>query len=479
MIERPRERGQILPLFILALVVILAMTALLFDGANALATRRQMQNAGDAAALAAANVLQASGTIRTCSAAWGPPPGLPRQDIVNAVLASLSRNLPGFPADGVTITCPDGWNNFAVRVDLARTGATYFSGAVTGGGLSVATTSTAINGIQLGSVFSVVQLNPWNASWHQSRRGCPSFLLSGGPTLEFDGSIQVNSACPASDGGAMGTNGGAATVTLNNNAMVRLVGGFNPGPLVITPPPLTGQNPFPDPLGALDPVPVASLPVRSAARLILNNQTQFLEPGVYRGGIELRNTSRAFLRPGIYVLDGGGLSVGSQAAFCAVSATATPTDCSTFAADCPDTSCGVLVFNRGSTGSGSGAMGSISVGAGATLKLRAYDERAMGDAYPDYRNLLIWQDRTPLPTSSWAQPQINLNGGGSVDISGTLYAPSAHIEMGGSSGGSGGSAVDLTLQFISWDLTLRGNSAFRFRFSEDDFARPLEYGLVQ
>jgi hypothetical protein len=475
-----RERGQILPLFVLALVAILGMCALLFDGANALATRRKLQNAGDAAALAGANIVQAVGSVRTCSAAWGATPGAPRQDVIDAVRASIARNLPGFPLSNVTVTCPAGWNNFGVRVDLRDPGTAYFAAAILGGAMAVGTTSTAINGVQLGSTFSVVQLDPWNASWPQGRRGCPSFLLSGGPSVEFDGSIQVNSACSAADGGALGTNGGSATVTLNNGAAIRLVGGYNPGPLTITPVPLTGQPALPDPLAALPPVPVSSLTVRSPSRLVLNNQTLFLDPGVYVGGIELRNTSKAFLRPGIYVLDGGGLGVGSQASFCAVTATASPADCSTFATDCPDTSCGVLLFNRGTATGGAGAMGSISVSAGATLKLRAYDERAMTPAsYPEYRNVLIWQDRNPASSSTWAQPKMNLNGGGSVDISGTLYAPSALIEMGGSSGGSGGSAVNLTLQFISWDLTLFGNSRFIFRFSEDDFARPLGYGLVQ
>ena len=42
-------------------------------------------------------------------------------------------------------------------------------------------------------------------------------------------------------------------------------------------------------------------------------------PGVYRGGIQLRNSSVALLRPGIYVLDGGGIDVGAQASFCSIS----------------------------------------------------------------------------------------------------------------------------------------------------------------
>jgi hypothetical protein len=73
---------------------------------------------------------------------------------------------------------------------------------------------------------------------------------------------------------------------------------------------------------------------------------------------------------------------------------------------------------------------------------------------------------------------VSLNGGGNVDIRGTVYAPSAKVEMGGNSGGSGGT-VNLTLQFISWDIEFRGNSNFTFYFSDDEFARPLDYGLVE
>ena len=82
---RDRSRGQILPLFALAMVVILALGALLVDGASALVTRRRLQNVGDAASLAGANVLQASGTIHLCSTVSTEPPGAPRQDIVDAV----------------------------------------------------------------------------------------------------------------------------------------------------------------------------------------------------------------------------------------------------------------------------------------------------------------------------------------------------------------------------------------------------------
>jgi hypothetical protein len=259
---------------------------------------------------------------------------------------------------------------------------------------------------------------------------------------------------------------------------INMVGGYSLGPLTVTPLPVTGATAVPDPLADIEPFTTAGLSVRSASRLVLNNQTQVLQPGIYTGGIQLRNSSVAILRPGVYVMDGGGLDLSAQSTFCSVTATSTATNCSSFATECPDTTCGVLIYNKG-TANGSGAMGQITVGAGATLKLRAYDDRAMSGAHFEWRNMLFWQSSTPAASSTYAQPILALSGGGTVDITGTVYAPQAKVQMGGGSGGSGGSATNVTLQFIAWDLEMYGNSTFRFFYSNADFARPKDYGLVK
>ena len=484
-----RASGQILPLFCFSLVVLLAIGALLIDGAGTLVLRRKLQNAGDAAALAGANTLQAVGSQHVCSTASFSPPGAPRQDIVDAIMASLATNMPAISSSQVLITCPDGYENQAVRVDLRMPSTSYLSATIGLGAATVATTSAAINGQVVGSNYSIVLLNPSNALWPNARNGCPSFLISGGPTLTFDGSVMVNSACTAANGGAMATNGGAATVTIASGRSIRLVGGYSPGPLTITPAPTTGAKALTDPFVNLESVPYGSTActssaqaqpacVRSASRLILSNQTMVLNPGVYTGGIQLRNSSVALLRPGIYIFDGGGLDVGAQAALCSISASSTATDCSTFATDCPDTTCGVLLYNRG-TSIGLSAMGQVSIGAGATLKLRAYDDRANNNQYYEYRNLLVWQDKSPAASLLYAQPVVQLSGGGNVNISGTVYAPQAKVQMGGTSGGQAGGTIEMLLQFISYDLEIFGNTAFHFSYSDSEFVVWTDYGLIQ
>lgn len=451
-----------------AFVVILAFLAIIFDAANGMRTRRQMQDAGDAAALAAANVVQV-GSPRGCSAASNTTP---RASVAQAARDSLAANLPGYDASNAVITCPAGYENHAVAVELNAVSARFFGGIV-GGTLDIRTRSAAVNGQVTGTNYSIVLLDPSNGSWPQGRRGCPSLLLSGGPTVTLEGSVAINSACTAANGGALGTNGNAASVTMTNDARIRLVGGFAPGPLTISPAPITGVPAVRDPLAGLPPIDVAAMPERSGSRKVINNAVEVLRPGVYVGGIQLKNSAVALLEPGIYVLSGGGLDVGAQASVLSVpqGVSTVPTD---WLATCQPGTCGVLIYNTGTTGT----MGQISVGAGATLRMRAYDPSAQIGGTVDYRNLLIWQSAAPAPTSSYAQPEVALGGGGTVDIRGTVYAPSAKVSMSGGAGGSGGAPTQLTLQFITWDLELIGNSNFTFYFRDSDFARPTTYGLV-
>jgi hypothetical protein len=481
--SRPRnsaEKGQILPLFALSLVVMMAMAALLFDGANMLVLRRQYQNAADAAALAASNAV-ASGSVHTCSSTAGPPPGSPRQAVIDAAKASVLANLPSYNLSNVVVTCPDSWDGFAVKVDLTTVAPTYFGSVIGITNRPVGASGTAINGQFDGAKNSVVVLDPSNPSWTRTLTGCPSVLFSGGPTVIFDGSLQIDSGCSALDGGALGTNGNAATLTFNNGASAKIVGNYVQGTLNINPPPQTNQPYVADSLTTLPAVSSYSLPTRQSSKLVLNGGTTSLQPGIYTGGIQLKSTAVVLLQPGIYVIDGGGLDLGSQSSVFSVNSGVTSgVTVANWASNCGATTCGVLIYSKG-TASGASAMGPISVGAGATMELKPYLPSAdltLANV-TEYQNLLFWQDVWPKPSDTYTQPPVTLNGGGTINISGTLYAPSAQVFMTGGSGGQGGSSVDLTLQFICYDLQIQGNSSFHFFYQSNAFVRPPDYGLVQ
>jgi Putative Flp pilus-assembly TadE/G-like len=466
------ERGQVVVIVAVAFTIILMFLAVVFDGGSALVRRRQLQDASDAAALAAANAIHV-GAPRGCSG--DPLVTTPRASVAQAARDSLAANLPWFDANTAVVSCTPGYDDWAVTVQVDTVAPQFFGGLI-GDPMNVHSRSVAVNGQIRGSTYAIIQLDPHNPSWPNGRRGCPSILLSGGPSVTLQGTIHANSACSAANGGALATNGNASTLTMQNGAQIRLVGGYAPAALTISPPPVTGVAPIKDPLAGLPPMDTSGMTVRSSVRLVLNNQTMLLEPGIYRGGIQLRNSSIAYLRPGIFVFEGGGLDIGAQASVFSVAAGVSSTNAASWTTDCPDATCGVLLFNDAGA---STPMGQVAIGAGATLKLRAYEPDALaGAGVTDYENILLWQDATPVPTSSYAQPEVALSGGGSVTISGTVYAPSAKVTMGGGSGGSGGS-TNLTLQFISWDLEFRGNSSFVFNFNDEDFARPTNYGLIE
>jgi hypothetical protein len=501
--KRSSESGQVLIIFAFAFIAIIMMLALLFDGARGLVLRRQMQDASDAAALAGANVIQGL-SPKGCSDTLGPPPGPPKAAIIAAAKASVAANMPNYPQANVIVTCVEGYDNYGVKVTLNMNSATFFGQIFGGGPLSVATDSSAVNGNTSINNYSVVMLDPSYLSWPNGLRGCPSFLLSGGPTVRFDSAIYIDSRCVVANGGAMSTNGNAASLTMGSGALIRIVGEYKPQALTIFPAPLEHQFRKDDPLAWLAAPPVSTLKVQATSKTIIgqgnSSSTVVLEPGVYRGGIQLKNQSIAYLHPGIYVMDGGGFQVGAgQKVYAVPAANCTNgSNCVTdanWATTCLASNCGILLYNTGPLGNGASAMDQVVIGAQATFKVRSYNaafdttKKTDGTAYSNdtYKNLLIWQSstsptltgvRVPDPSSA-VQPIVALTGGGNVFMAGTVYAPSAKITMGGNSGGSSGDSIDLTLQFISWDLELYGNSNFYFRYSADQFARLLDYGLVE
>jgi hypothetical protein len=498
--RRKDQPGQILVLFVVTLVAMMGMLGLLMDGGQALALRRQLQNAGDAAALAAANALVQSGATAGCSATTGPPPGSARASIVSAAQTAVHASLPGLPNANIDVSCPGGWaGNFVVQVNLTSRSPGYFAGIMGQHGFDVATTSQAVNGKPPGATkYSVVLLDPSHATapiWPNGFRGCPSLLFSGSNTITFDGFVQVDSSCSTMNGGAAAGNGNAAVITVNNGASINMVGGYNPGALNISPTPLTGQPYLKDPLLWLPPIQYASWPTSGAGSMLrANSQTTLsggstvLKPGIYTGGIQMRNSAVAYMEPGIYVMKDaangdGGFQVGSQNAVYSIPAGLGSTSDLTWNSDCLSTNCGVLIFNTGMTSSAmSGPMkDNISVGAGATVKLRPYLSTIDGTPTKDnsYDNLLFWQDANTAPSSGYAQPPVSLSGGGLINLTGTLYAPSAIVQMGGTSGGAGGNSVDVTLQFICWDLQFNGNIGFHFFYASDAFTRPMDYGLIK
>src|SRR5438477_2093434 len=255
--ERREEWGQILVLFALMLTVLSILAALLYSGAGTLVLRRQLQNLGDGAALAAANLMPIGTTTATttCTSARIASSGSGNDLYVAA--QNFLINQGGWSsaqvASRMTLSCPSGYDSAAVSVNLAQTGPNWFGA----GGIAVATTSTAINGQVANGDYSVALLDKSNPTWtgHGGRTGCASYLVNGGVTVTYEGSVVVDSTCTLStnSNGSIKAQNSAFTMTFTNSAKL-VTGGevsANTYPR-ITPAPTEHLFPlYADPLAAL------------------------------------------------------------------------------------------------------------------------------------------------------------------------------------------------------------------------------------
>jgi Flp pilus assembly protein TadG len=146
---RDRERGQILVLFTLSLVAIIAMVGLVIDGGSAFAQRRFEQNAADLAAVAGANAyMSTSGSVAAKSAA-----------AVAAAHDAAGRNGYAHGAGGAALDVNVSLlsSGATVRVNLTKPHPNTFARVVGQNSWDVSVTASAI----AGSIDTAIGAAPW------------------------------------------------------------------------------------------------------------------------------------------------------------------------------------------------------------------------------------------------------------------------------------------------------------------------------
>jgi len=160
--------------------------------------------------------------------------------------------------------------------------------------------------------------------------------------------------------------------------------------LVLATPISTGQTPTPDPLASLAPPDTTGLPVQSAAPLIINSLfPTVLQPGIYRGGINIQGLSIVTMQSGVYVMDGGGFQVSTGGVVLGG---------------------GVLIYNT--AGASAGPISLTGLGAVVLTPPTS----------GPYTGIGFWQDR------GLTNP-IQISGLGVAQVSGAIYAPSAPVTL--------------------------------------------------
>jgi hypothetical protein len=367
------RRGGVTFWVLLSATVIFGVVALGLDGGRLMDERRHAQATADAAALAAANDLYQN---------WWTNHGKdPSQTAQAAALQLAAAN--GYANDGttsvVTVNVPPKSGAFAGKANFVEVIVEYhlarsFAAVFTGGDLIVRGRAVAVG---RPARMGLLLLKPNGADALVNK----SLLFA-----VLNEPIVVNSSDPAAyDQAAFG-------VVLASSFQV--TGNYvNPGGAIILGRIQTGMQPTPDPLRNLAAPDPKTYAVQSAAPLVINSLLPTtLNPGVYKGGIQINGLSIVFMMPGVYIMDGGGFQI---------------TGLSTVIGT------GVMIYNT----SGSFPAGPITVNSVGKIALIP----PLGGTY---QGIGIFQDRSMNQT-------LNIFGNGLTAIVGTVYAPSAPVNLTG------------------------------------------------
>jgi hypothetical protein len=452
---REGERGQVLVLFAGAILTLLIVAALAYDGGMLLLERRDGQNAADAAALAGARYIFEPDCVApawTCTKARAAATQIALANGYDDADPKESVQIHIPPISGRYVAFP----NF-IEVDIASERASIFAGVIGRAKWPVGTFAVATNDQDLTFPFSMLALN---------KTACKALHVSGSGVVEAYGNVQSNSNGSEAGCGGIGLSrtGGGTIDVIADDATCRTAG-------LIQDPPSSGDmtctkapNSFalPDPLAGLDaPSQPALAPTvvqightkaieprcPGATPLPTETQTQgcdiagnggstrgtqwLLSPGLYPAGLVVDNRATAYMLPGIYWIGGGGLQVSGDASLISVAsladATATQANPSQTRTIWDAGGGGVLIYNSKLPTSPGGA---VSLGGGGgTLLLKAF---TVPDTNPPnpleiYDPMSIFQDRT-LTTD------VTLNGSTAYgEVAGIIYVPGAHVQINGSS----------------------------------------------
>jgi Flp pilus assembly protein TadG len=386
---------------------LIGFAALVVDVGFLYATRRNMQTAADAAAVAGSNALkQSCGTASSCTCESAAVCNNSAQDV-----ATINGYANGTNAVSVTAKTPTAKPNpsdgIYVEVDVARPVPTYFLRTLGYNTVNVGAKAVAGYGKSPGCVF-----------------GLDSNFAG---TINVQGSADITADCGIIDDSTSGsalTSGGAGKITATS---IGVVGGASCGRC--SPTPVTGIASVPDPLSAFAApaiTPAASpAPVNGCNYTNLNYAGGTLSPGVYCGGIRLGALAHAILNPGTYILMGGGLNFGAN---------------STIAGT------GVTFYNTfGTYGGSTYAYGPINIGATVTANLSAPTSGPM-------EGMLFFQDRSVPPSTSGANSS-TLGGNASSTFDGDIYFSTTKLSYSGNSSTTGYTEV------VAYVIDLGGNGS--------------------
>jgi Flp pilus assembly protein TadG len=405
---RKSESGQVVVLATAAIFLIIGFAALVVDVGFLYATRRNMQTAADAAAIAGANALNNGQPDATSSAA--------AQDV-----ASLNGYTNG--ANNVNVTvgspnpAPSPTDGTYVQVTVSQPVPTFFMGALGYSTVNVSASAVAgfvrtsnciislgggdLNNALVASGGSVVDVPNCNVAVDSTSSS--GLVVSGGSTLTADSiGVAASSESQASSG--------------------------------VTPAYVVNSAPVEDPLASVaEPTVGACTSSTSTGHGYTSTGGDTISQGTYCGGITVSGGKTLNLNPGTYILLGGGLQVNGSSNLIGS---------------------GVTFFN---TVWMSGDPSADDVGNANQYNPIVFSGGSSTDLTAPtsgtFSGILFFQDRN-LPSSDLNQ-QNTVSGGSSAVLQGDIYFSTTPLVF---SGGSSSNPEDVTL--VAYTLTFSGGSTY-------------------
>ena len=380
------RKGAVALIMAAATPIIVGGLGLSIDTIQWTLTKRQMQRQADSGAIAGAYGLAQGRNVAAVVA-----DDLARNAYVDLTNDPVVENAP--------TAGPQAGNTRAVRVALSTNVNLPFTGFFLNGPLTIpaeATASLVANG-----EFCALSLETANAT---------GITLWGSSTVDLGCGMATNSV----SANAVAA-GGSSTVSATPIAAVGGVpqsSNYAPGTVLIP-----YAVPQPDPFLAL-PDPVVSGGAQNGN--VNSNQTRTLNPGTYNG-MDLKGT--VTLNPGTYVIDGGDLSIGSQAKVTGTGVT--------------------IILTSKTAASNPNSIGQIKMNGGATVNLTA-------PTTGTYQGVLIYQDRR----ATLSNQSNKVNGNSASKLQGAVYVASQEVEFTGTTG-----LNTNCFQLVARRITWSGNSA--------------------
>ncbi|MGA2135494.1 MAG: pilus assembly protein TadG-related protein [Bryobacteraceae bacterium] len=434
-LRKTSQRGQVLPLATLLIIMLLSMMGLAMETGLAFYLRQSAHAAAEAAAMAAveAAATSVSGTSVTCGTASSgvqcgsgstaasetcaaSPTSPPQTNFDNACLYAKQN---GFAVGGNT-TVKIMANNTSPAPDAPNVSVVYWAEAV----------ATTRQTQMFSSLFS-------SAGLFAGARATAALVSTGGGggsgciyvldkanqsrALDVEGAeiitscgIYVNSS--NSSAIFIGGNPTVGSYAIQASS-INIVGNLqNAGQGLVSPTPLTGQTAVADPLASLTPPTVGSC---NHTNFNWSTGTTTLSPGVYCGGISISGGTVTFTG-GEYILNGGGLQINS--------------------ANTTVTGSGVSFYNTATTGY---SFGTMTISGQPSVTFSAPTSGSM-------QGIFWFSDRSDTNT---AQNQIN--GATNSTIQGTIYIPTAPLLY------TGESSTSTYTGIVVYTLEVNGATYFK------------------